>query len=148
MSSQSIQETLAEQFGDFTGILRLWAAAYPDEIALRDDSGTLDWRGLADRIERLAARMQAEGLKRGQSVAILGTSCIAYALVFLAVVRAGGVAAPLTTSASPKQLQGMVADSGADLLFIDAAKAQELGGAFATGLTHVPLESIEEWMRL
>ena len=137
---------LAEPFGNFSQILSHWAAAQPDKSALRDDGGELTWAELDDRIERLAARLVETGLQKGQSVAILGTSCIAYALVFLAAVRAGGVAAPLTTSASREQLEGMAADSGAKHLFIDGAKSAELGDDFAAGLEHIALEEIGHWM--
>jgi acyl-CoA synthetase (AMP-forming)/AMP-acid ligase II len=83
---------------------------------------------MMDGVERLAARLQADGLQRGQAVAILGTSTIAYALVYLAAIRAGGCAAPLTTSASAGQLNAMLADSGAAHVFIDRAKIVELAG--------------------
>ena len=86
------------------------------------------------------------GLKRGQSVAILGYSSVNYALVFLAAVRAGGVAAPLTTSASREQLEGMAKDSGARHLFIDASKVAELGRAFMADMDRIPLEDIGDWM--
>ena len=137
---------LAEPFGSFPAILRAWAAGQPDKPALIDDRSTLCWGELVDRVERLAARLIETGLERGQSVAILGTSTIDYAVVFLAAMRAGGVAAPLTTSASREQLQGMVADSGARHLFIDAAKAAELGADFAPGLDHVRLEEAQQSM--
>ena len=64
--------------------------------------------------------------QRGQAVAILGTTTVNYALIYLAAIRAGGCAAPLTTSASPEQLAGMAKDSGAIHLFIDRAKLTEL----------------------
>lgn len=146
MGENTAAAALAEPFGNFSQILSHWAAAQPDKPAIRDDGGELTWAELDDRVERLAARLLETGLQRGQSVAILGTSCIAYALVFLAAVRAGGVAAPLTTSASKQQLEGMAADSGARHLFIDAAKSAELGGDFATGLDHIALEEIDSWM--
>ena len=104
------------------------------------------WAELIGLVERLAARLVETGLERGQSVAILGTSSIEYALVFLAAIRAGGVAAPLTTSASPRQLADMARDSGARHLFIDAGKAAELGPDFMSGMIRVPLEEIELWM--
>ena len=44
---------------------------------------------LVGLVERLAARLVETGLQRGQSVALLGTSSVEYALVFLAA-RAGG----------------------------------------------------------
>ena len=150
MTTPSISETislaLAEPFGNFSGILSLWAKAQPDKPALLDESGALSWGELDDKVERLAARMVETGLERGQSVAILGLSTINYALVFLAAVRAGGVAAPLTTSASPEQLEGMAKDSGARHLFIDAGKSAELGADFMPDLEHIALEDIDAWM--
>lgn len=146
MGDNTPAAALAEPFGNFPQILSQWAAIKPDKVALRDESGELSWAELDDRVERLAARLVETGLVRGQSVAILGTSCIAYALVFFAAVRAGGVAAPLTTSASKEQLEGMSADSGAKHLFIDAAKSAELGDDFANGLDHIALEDIDSWM--
>src|SRR3546814_4025027 len=83
-------------------------------------------RETASRVERIAARVRAEGLQRGQAVAILGTSSVEYALVYLAAIFAGGCAAPLTSSATPDQLNAMASDSGAVHLFIDRAKLIEL----------------------
>ena len=141
-----VRALLAEPFGSFPAILGHWALVQGDKPALMDDNVTLSWAELADRVERIAARMVQTGLERGQSVAILGTSTVNYALVFLAAVRAGGVAAPLTTSASAEQLAGMAEDSGARHVFIDAAKAAELGAGFMPDLTHVALEDIDAWM--
>lgn len=137
---------LAEPFGSFPDILMEWSRIKGDDLALRDDKCEVYWAELVGLVERLAARLVETGLQRGQSVAILGTSSANYALVFLAAVRAGGVAAPLTTSASPDQLVGMAKDSGARHLFIDAVKAAELGPDFMADLIRVPLESIDQWM--
>ena len=141
-----MQERLEQGFGSLPDVLAGWAERQPDAVALKDDHGELTWRQMTDRIERLAVKLTETGLERGQSVAILGTSNIAYALVFLAAVRAGGVAAPLTTSASREQLEGMAKDSGARHLFIDAGKAKELGDDFLPGLGRIGLEAIDDWM--
>ena len=139
-------ERLAQPFGSFTDILADWSRIQPDAVALVDETRDVAWAELIGEVERLAARLVETGLERGQSVAILGASSVNYALVFLAAVRAGGVAAPLTTSASPEQLEGMATDSGARHLFIDAGKAAELGPDFMAGMIRVPLEDIEQWM--
>ncbi len=118
---------LDQSFGSFLGLIAAWGAHRGDAAALDDGMTRLSWRETADRVERLAARLQADGLERGQAVAILGTTTVNYALVYLAAIRAGGCAAPLTTSASAQQLAGMAADSGALHLFIDRAKLTELG---------------------
>lgn len=146
MTDDAMMARLAEPFGNFPEILMEWSRIKGDELALRDEHREVYWAELVGLVERLAARLVETGLKRGQSVAILGTSCVEYALVFLAAVRAGGVAAPLTTSASPEQLEGMARDSGAIHLFIDSAKAAELGPDFMADLIRVPLESIDQWM--
>ena len=138
---------LAGPFGSFSQVLADWAEIRGDAPALRDERQTLSWREMVDRVERIAARLQADGLERGQSVAILGTSCVEYALVFLAAVRAGGVAAPLTTSASREQLEGMAHDSGARHLFIDRTKLAELGDDFLPGMTKVVVDqTLDSWM--
>jgi len=118
---------LDAEFGSFPGLIQAWGEFRGDAPALYDGTTELSWREAAALVERIAARLQADGLERGQAVAILGTSTVEYALVFLAAIRAGGCAAPLTTSASPEQLAGMAADSGAIHLFIDRAKLNELG---------------------
>lgn len=146
MNTDMMIARLAEPFGSFPEILMEWSRLKGDDLALVDDKREVYWAELVGLVERLAARLVETGLQRGQSVAILGTSCVEYALVFLAAVRAGGVAAPLTTSASREQLAGMAQDSGARHLFIDAAKAAELGADFMADLIRVPLESIDQWM--
>ncbi len=124
---------LEADFGSFPSVIAGWGRHSPDAPALFDGMTALSWGEAAALIERIAARLQADGLQRGQAVAILGTSTVQYALVFLAAIRAGGCAAPLTTSASPDQLRAMAADSGAMHLFVDRAKLDELGD-FALGI--------------
>ena len=152
--------TLADQearldapFGDYADIVRHWADVQPGAPALTDDTATISWAELGDQIDRIAAALQRDGLEPGQAVAILGTTGIAYALVYLAAIRAGGCAAPLTTSATPQQLAAMFADSGAALLFIDAAKADELDGAVLGEARRVMLDraqgtapALSDWM--
>ncbi len=140
--------TLLDQpFGSFPAMLAAWSAHRGEALALDDGTTRLTWREAGERIERIAARLQADGLERGQAVAILGTSTVNYALVFLAAIRAGGCAAPLTTSASADQLAAMAADSGAAHLFIDRAKLTELGERAIFAGRHIVLdEALDAWM--
>ena len=136
MTYPATRDPVAElelEFGSFPALLAGWSQLRGAAGALRDERGTLSWTEAAARICRIAAQLKADGLKRGQAVAILGTTTTDYALVYLAAVYAGGCAAPLTTSASPEQLRAMASDSGAAHLFIDRAKLTELGD-FALGV--------------
>jgi len=147
MGDTSLRSALEQPFGSFPDIISGNAARLGDAPALVDENGELGWQELGDRVERIAARLTETGLQRGQAVAILGASSIGYALVFLAAIRAGGVAAPLTTSASAEQLSAMAKDSGARHIFIDRAKLAELGEGCFPGLTRVILdEELEDWM--
>ena len=140
-------QALSKPFGNFSDIILRNARKLGDSIALRDEAEQLSWAALGDRVERIAAQLSEDGLERGRSVAILGTSSVAYALVFLAAVRAGGVAAPLTTSASPEQLAAMARDSEASHIFVDRAKLEELGDDCFPGITRIVLdEELNDWM--
>ena len=133
ISAMNPEAELEREFGSFPALLAGWGERRAAACALRDERGELSWTETADRIRRIAAQLKAEGLQRGQAVAILGTTTTDYALVYLAAIYAGGCAAPLTTSASPDQLRAMAADSGAIHLFVDRAKLDELGD-FALGV--------------
>lgn len=134
-----IAAELESEFGNWPGIIAQWGKQRPDALALDDGQRQITWGTLSDNVDRIAAALLADGLQRGQAVAILGTTGISYALVYLAAIRAGGCAAPLTTSATPRQLANMMADSGASHLFIDAEKRSEL---MASGIKLPPLRHI------
>jgi acyl-CoA synthetase (AMP-forming)/AMP-acid ligase II len=148
-----IDTELEKSFGDFGALIGFWGAEKPDARALADSSSELTWREVAHATARIAAQLQRDGLKRGQAVAILGTSNINYALAYLAVVRAGGCAAPLTTSATPAQLAAMFKDSGAMHLFVDAAKLADLEGVVLSDVKIIMLNNavgdhpaLTDWM--
>ena len=117
---------LDQPYGELSDLINAHARNQPTRIALDDGDEQLSWSETAALVNRIAAQLQMEGLVKGQAVSILGTSTVRYALVYLASIIAGGCAAPLTTSATPKQLAAMMADSGAGHLFIDTAKRTEL----------------------
>ncbi len=137
---------LEKPFGSYPDLIAAWGHQRPDRIALDDGSESLNWGQVADQVDRIAAQMQRDGLKKGQAVAILGTTSVHYALVYLAAIRAGGCAAPLTTSATPAQLAAMIADSGAMHLFVDAPKLADLAEQDLPQLKAVMLETLEDWM--
>lgn len=121
-------EYLDAAFGDFSALIAAHGVQRANQMALDDGEEQLTWGEIDALTGRMAAQLQADGLSRGQAVAILGTTTVHYALAYLAAIRAGGCAAPLTTSAAPQQLEAMMADSGAMHLFIDQAKLVDMKG--------------------
>ena len=130
---------LEQPFGQFADLVNAHARNQPDRIALDDGTEKLSWSEAVPLINQIAAQLQADGLVKGQAVSIVGATSVRYALVYLAAIVAGGCAAPLTTSATPKQLAAMMADSGADHLFVDTVKLQELNHS---GVELPPLNQI------
>ncbi|MDM7929880.1 class I adenylate-forming enzyme family protein [Blastomonas fulva] len=141
-----ISAELEREFGNWPGIIAAWGNAQQDAIALNDGRGQISWGTLSASVDRIAAQLLADGLERGQAVAILGTTGIPYALAYLAAIRAGGCAAPLTTSATPRQLANMLADSGAIHLFVDSEKRAELlaSGVELPVVRHIMLDAAAE----
>src|SRR5690606_8194209 len=137
---------LEQPFGQIAELINAHAENQPERIALDDSEEKLTWAQTADMVNRVAAQLQADGLKKGQAVSILGTTTVRYAIAYLAAIVAGGCAAPLTTSATPKQLANMMADSGAMHLFVDSAKRAELfdSGIDLPPLKHVMLDVAQE----
>jgi acyl-CoA synthetase (AMP-forming)/AMP-acid ligase II len=112
-----------------------WAQQRPDAIALSDDRQTLTWRALVDRVNRVAAALQAQGLRPHEPVAMLGRSDAAQVVAYLAVVVAGGVAVPLPQLATPQQWARMLSNCGARWLFVNAE--------FDVGPQDLPVSRIE-----
>ncbi len=132
---------LEKSFGSYSDLIAHWGIDRPGRVALDDGSESLTWGEVSALVDRMAAQLQRDGLQKGQAVAILGTTSVRYALAYLAAVRAGGCAAPLTTSAAPGQLNAMMRDSGAMHLFVDAPKLADLGGEDLPSLKHVMLDA-------
>ncbi|MEG8042885.1 class I adenylate-forming enzyme family protein [Sphingomonas sp. LR59] len=83
-------------------------------------------------MDRVAAALQRDGVKSGQAVAIVAAASTDYAAAFLGAVRAGCAATPIAPSATPAAIAAMTADSGAPIVFFDAANARALEGQSLT----------------
>ncbi|KIZ34879.1 MULTISPECIES: class I adenylate-forming enzyme family protein [Rhodopseudomonas] len=115
------------------------AAKAPQRIAVIDGERQLDYAGLNDLINRVAASLQADGLKPRDVISICALSSIEYVATFLGALRAGVAVAPLAPSSTPQDFAAMVKDSGAKILFMDATTTAAMGEA-ATGPLKVSLD--------
>ncbi|MES2444917.1 MAG: class I adenylate-forming enzyme family protein [Pseudomonadota bacterium] len=115
---------LARDFATLPELIRAHAAERGQKAALVFGDQWLSYAQLDKGMDRVAAALQRDGIARGTAIAIAAATSLEYAVVFLGVVRAGCVAAPLQPSATPEQLAAMVADCGAPILFHDAASAE------------------------
>ncbi|HUB10637.1 MAG TPA: long-chain fatty acid--CoA ligase [Acetobacteraceae bacterium] len=84
------------------------------------------WRQTAERIARIAGGLQANGVGKGDRVAILALNSDRYFELLFAVPAVGGMTVPLNTRLAPPEIAYMLDDSGATVLFTDAAMAQSV----------------------
>ena len=138
-------QLLDREFGTLPDLIRANAARTPEKVAIADDDTQVTYAQLDRLMDRVAASLQRDGTAQRQAVASVAYPCVAQAVMFLGTLRAGSVAAPIQPSATPEQIAGMIADSGANLVFLDAANADALVGQTFPA-TVVMLEELDAWL--
>ncbi|WP_326542619.1 class I adenylate-forming enzyme family protein [Pseudorhodoferax sp.] len=81
----------------------------PEATALQWLGGTLSYRALAGRVDALAAALHAQGLRKGDRVAVLSENCPEYVVVLLACARLGLICACLNWRMSDREQQQCLA---------------------------------------
>ncbi|WP_454726812.1 MULTISPECIES: amino acid adenylation domain-containing protein [Cupriavidus] len=100
--------------------LAQWGRERPRQPALSAAGLQLDYGALHQRVDALAARLPALGLRRGAPVGLLLPRSGELVLALLAVLRAGAAYLPLDPSwPAPRRAQ-ILADAGATLVLADA----------------------------
>jgi long-chain acyl-CoA synthetase len=123
----SAREMLEREFGTLAELIAAHAQETGDQPALIQDGRTLTYAALDTAMDRIAAALQRDGVQPEEAVAICAATSIDYAAVFLGILRAGAVPAPLSPSSTPEALAAMVEDSGAHLIFLDREVGAALG---------------------
>src|SRR5574337_1940894 len=96
---------------------------HPQRTATICGTRRQDWRTLVHRVARLAAVLRAQGVQRGDRVALLAHNSDHCVEAFLATWWAGGVVCPLNTRWSRAEMQHALQDVQLRLLLVDAAMA-------------------------
>ena len=117
MAAQAAADTLALQR------LYHWEKSAPDRIAFTQPLGggavrDYHWREVVDQARRMAAHLQAQGIARGDRVAILAKNTVHWMLSDYAILMAGGVSVPLYPTLAPTTIRQILEHSGAKLLFV------------------------------
>jgi acyl-CoA synthetase (AMP-forming)/AMP-acid ligase II len=119
---------LTDAFRALPDLIRDHARARPDAPALTTGHDVLSYAALDALMDHVAAALQRDGAAPGGTVALCGSACNAYLVLFLGALRAGLAAVPLAPGSTPEQLAGMVRDCGARHLFADGATVTALVG--------------------
>ncbi len=82
----------------FPDVVEDLADQYGDRVALISDTETYSYRQYTQRANQYARWVQANGVKKGETVALMMNNCAEYLVIWLGVTRAGGVCALLNTN--------------------------------------------------
>lgn len=96
-------------------------AARPGKTAYIDDSGTLSYGELAERIRRLAAGLLASGVRREERVLLLMHDCIDWPVSFLGAMYAGIVPVAVNTLLTADDYAFMLEHSRAQAVLVSGA---------------------------
>ncbi len=97
-------------------IVHGWADKRPDNIALVSDREELTYRALSRRINQYARWALANGVDKGDSVALLMPNRPEYLAIWLGLAKAGGVVALLNTQITGAALAHCIRVAGAKYL--------------------------------
>ncbi len=122
------------------GLIAAAAERDPDGTWLRTDDGTLTFGGAAAQVSRLAARLQDDGVRRGDLVLVTARTTPPYLLCWLALASLGAVTVPTDPAGTPEELAALVGQVQPRFLVTDAAlratvdQARQSAGAEAVVL--------------
>ncbi len=92
------------------------AKFFPDKPAISFEGSALTYRDLNTRIDRLANALTANGVGRGQCVALYLPNIPAFAICYLATVRIGAIALSVNSMYKSEELNYILNDSASVLI--------------------------------
>lgn len=100
----------------------------PERIALIDGERSFSYRALRDRVAAVAGGLRAQGVQRGDRIAILSMNRAEFVESLFAAARLGAIAVPLNWRLTAPELAFQVADSEPVALLADPAVRPLLEG--------------------
>jgi len=122
----------------FGHLARHNARNYPSKTAYLDGDRRIDWAQLNGRACRLAQFLRAAGVQRGDRVASISCDCIELVEVVVACAKIGAVRVGINHRYAPPEIEHILDDCGARVVFVQAALAESVG-AIAPRLAAPPV---------
>lgn len=135
-------ETLDQPFVNISDMLAQHGRFKARRLAVVCGEDSRTWGDFDGNISRVAHALIADGLQRGDRVAVLMDNSIEMLEVVFGVIRAGGCAVPLSGLLTGEQLAGLIADSCATRAFASAGFRARL----ETARGDAGLEQVRLWV--
>lgn len=130
------------------------AREHPQRAAIRFEGKTLSYGVLDACAGALAGALKKNGIKRGDRVALYLPNIPAFALAYLATLRAGAIAVSVNAVFKTEEVKYIVNDSGAKLVFTTAELLPNLPRRDCPDVRHTVLcegaadgeDALENWL--
>ncbi len=106
------------EYSTLVDMFRKSVEAFTDRPAMESFGARLTFRELSQAADRVAAWLQAQGLQKGDRVAIMSPNVLAYPAILFGALIAGGVVVNVNPLYTPSELAHQINDSGARYLFV------------------------------
>jgi long-chain acyl-CoA synthetase len=120
-----------ESHSSIVDMFRRSAAAYADRPALESFGAKLTYGDLARAADAVASWLQAQGLEKGDRVAIMSPNVLAYPAILFGALIAGGVVVNVNPLYTPGELAHQINDADARFLFVFENFAHTVDEAWA-----------------
>jgi len=127
-----------ESLGTLADLFETSVAAFADRPAILCFGSTMTYASLGKQARALAAWLRAQGLAKGDRVAIMLPNVPAYAVALFGVLSAGGTVVNVNPLYTPREFGQQISDSGARFLIV----LENFGPTVAGALADVALERV------
>ena len=127
-----------EQYGSLVALLDESFKKYADRMAYKFMGKTISFAAVDDASRALAAYLQAQGLEKGDRVAVMMPNVPQYPVAVAAILRAGYVVVNVNPLYTPRELEHQLKDSGAKLIIM----VENFATTLQTVLPNVPTKKI------
>lgn len=121
-----------------------WAKMRPDQPALVIAGDRLTYGEYVQWGDRVAALLEADGLKPGDRVAICATNSLAYCALILGIIRAGGIVNPVNYRFTPREISELCEETQPLFAFADAEFFENVATAGLTPRAMADIEALRE----
>jgi long-chain acyl-CoA synthetase len=94
------------------------ARDFPDRPCTIFKGAVITYREMNELTDRLAAGLEASGVKKGDRVAIFMPNTPQFVIAFYAIMKAGGVAVATNPLYTHREIEHQMNDSGAELMLV------------------------------
>ena len=119
------------------------ANKFPEKLALVFEDRSMTFRGLNDRVNRLANALVDRGLRKGDRVGALVHNCHQFIEIYFAAAKTGGIFCPYNNHVKQWELKDILDYSTPKFLFVDSDFAQvisELRPELVSTETYISLQ--------